>query len=323
MHSDFSEWFHAAKIELQGDVLQKRWAAVDTFQVGRDEIISLTELFFGFFDGNDNFLATFRQAFQDTDSSFRMRGNNQELSVLAGATLVDAMERCSMELGDLAALALVSCAAQNLRPTPSVLDIPERAVKHLIRRSVNRGDLDPDDKSEADENQAEVMQLRRDLDVIGEESNVLWWVFGETSRDTNKRWSECSVPQTALMAGKELADLTRIPPGPAAAAALLDRVVKYAKPKPPAQITVNDAIADVVLDWRQIFAKDRCPAVLANLRPVSQGIKMSVELAQDDAWVAALASSTKIQRGGKIAPRLLAYQVFVECVLASLWAKMK
>src|SRR5882672_10439117 len=114
MHSDFSDWFRAANMELQDDVLQKRWVGVDAFEAGRDQIISLVEIFFGFFDGKDNFLAEFRKAFQDADSSFRMRDNNRELAVLAGAELVDVMERASTELGDLAALALVSCAAQNL-----------------------------------------------------------------------------------------------------------------------------------------------------------------------------------------------------------------
>ena len=310
-------------MEPQADVLQKRWVGVDAFEVDHDAIISLVELFFGFFDGKEKFLADFRKAFQDADSSFRMRDNNRELSVLAGATLVAVMEEGSIELGNLAALALVSCAAQNLRAAPCVAEIPERAVKHLTHRSMNRGELESDDNSELDENQVQVMQLRRDLDVIGEESNVLWWVFGESSRDTNKRWSECTFPQTALMAGKELADLTRIVPGPAAAVALLDRVVKHAKTKPSANVAVKDAIADVPLDWRQKFVKDHCPDALTNLRPVSHGIKLSVDLAGGDAWVPALASSMKIQRGGKIAPHLLAYQIFVECLLASFWAKLK
>jgi hypothetical protein len=196
-------------------------------------------------------------------------------------------------------------------------------VKHLARRTVIRGKLDPDDASGADENQLQVMQLQRNLDVIGEESNVLWWVFGESSRDTNERWSGYAVPQATIMAGKELADLTRITPGPASASALLDRVVKYSKTKPPAQVAVKDAIAGVSLDWRQQYVKNHSPEALLNLCPVSHGIKLSVDLVEGDAWIPVLAASTKIQREGKIAPHLLAYQVFVECLFAALWSKMK
>jgi hypothetical protein len=323
MHSDFSEWFRAAGMELHADELQKRWAGVDAFEVGRDEVVSLVEIFFGFFAGKDAFLAGFRKVFQDADASFRMRDNERELSVLAGAVLVTVMEEGSMELGDLTALALVACAAQNLRAAPCVPNIPERAAKHLARRTVNRGKLDSDDESEADENQLQVVKLQRNLDVIGEETNVLWWVFGESSRDTNERWSEYAVPRATIMAGKELANLTRIAPGPASASALLDRVIKYSKTKPPALVAVKDAIVGVPLDWRQKYVKDQFSDALANLCPVSHGIKLSVDLVEGNAWVPALATSTKVQREGKIAPHLLAYQVFIECMLASLWSKMK
>lgn len=327
MHPDFPEWFRAANLEPSDEMLQKRWAGVDAFEVGRDEVILLVEVFFGIF-GDDNiskdvFLGKFRKAFQDADSSFRMRDNNLELSVLAGAKLVVVMAEAASDVGDFAAIALVAFAAQNLRKAPCVVEIPERAAKHLAHRSVNRGQLDPDDTSGLDEDQIEVKQLRRDLDIIGEESNVLWWVFGETSRDTNKHWSEYSVSQASLMAGKELANLTGISPGPAAAAALLDRVVKFAKSKPSPQIAVKNAIADISLEWRQKFVKDVYIGAMANLIPVSQGIKLSVDFTAGDAWLQSFATSTRIQRSGKIAPKCLAYQIYLECLLSSIWSKLE
>ena len=59
------------------------------------------ELFFGYSGGKDTFIAKFRKVFQDADASFRMRDNDRELSILAGAVLVTVMEEGSMELGDL------------------------------------------------------------------------------------------------------------------------------------------------------------------------------------------------------------------------------
>jgi len=322
MHKDFSEWYRLAGIELQNDVLLKRWAGVEAFEAGRDEIVSLVELFFGFYDVTEQFIGNFRSPFQAADAAFRMRDNNQELSVLAGAKLVSVMEGTSIELGDLATMALVSCAAQNLRSAPCVNEIPERATQHLSRRSIRRNQIPLTTPPEGGGPSPEIVQIQRDLAVVAEESNVLWWVFGESSRDLNKRWSECPVPQATLLAGKELADLTRIVPGPAAAAALLDRVVKCAKARPPVHVLVKDAIAELPKDWRQNFVKNYCPTRLLNLCPVSHGIKMSVDLADGDAWVQAFANSAKIQHGGKIAPHLLAYQIFVECLFVSFWAKL-
>lgn len=321
MHTDFAEWFRSAGVELQDDVLLKRWAGVDAITAGPEEILSLVELFFGFYDATEAFTASFRVPLQQADAAIRMRDNNVELSVLAGAKLVSIMEGNSIELGDFAAMALVSCAAQNLRNAPCVSEIPERATSHLSRRSVNRNQLDLNAMSKDGGPSAEIVQLQRDLAVVAEETNVLWWVFGESSRDLNKRWEEFAVSQMTLLAGKELADLTRMVPGPAAASALLDRVVKIAKAKPPAHVLVNEAIAGVPLTWRQNYAKNHCPARLLNLCPVSHGIKMSVELAEGDAWAQAFPNLAKI-RDGKIAPRLLAYQVFIECLLAFSWAKV-
>lgn len=321
MHTDFAEWFRAAGLAPTSEELPKRWAGVEAFEANRNNVIALAEIFFGFFDHKESFLDGFRKQFQVADSSFRMRENDRELSVLAGATLVTIMEESETDLADLATLALVACAAQNLRATPCVAEIPELAVKNLTRRAISRSKLN--ENEDEDENQKGINRLRREIDVIGEESNILWWIFGETSRDTAKRWSICTVPQAAVMAGKELADLSRIAPGPAAAAALLNRVIKMVKTKPPAQVTVKDAIASLSKEWRQTFVKDHCPPPLANVTPVSNGIKLSLDLAADNAWVQNLATSTKIQHGGKIAPEILAYQIYLECLLVSLWSELK
>src|SRR5258708_2067309 len=143
MHSQFSEWLLTAGIELQDDVLQKRWAGVEAFTAGCADIISLVELFFGFFDGKERFLENFRVPFKQADGAFRMKENSQELSVLAGAKLVSIMEGGERELGDLASLAVVCCAAQNLRAAPSVADIAHRAAKHLNARTLNRNQPGP------------------------------------------------------------------------------------------------------------------------------------------------------------------------------------
>src|SRR5437016_5348889 len=57
-------------------------------------------------------------------------------------------------------------------------------------------------------------QFANAIDVHREESDILWWIFGEHSRDLKKRMSELSLPFAALVSGKELADLIRVIPGP-------------------------------------------------------------------------------------------------------------
>ena len=68
------------------------------------------------------------------------------------------------------------------------------------------------------------------LRCADEETNILWWLAGGSSRDLNKPWSTLkdAVP---LVAGWELADLTDIALGPQDAAALLERVIPETKGK--------------------------------------------------------------------------------------------
>jgi hypothetical protein len=69
--------------------------------------------------------------------------------------------------------------------------------------------------------QASQMLERADA-VLLEESNVVWWVFGGQSRDVGVRFATLQPGFAAVLAGKELAEITRVP-GPKAAPAYLDK----------------------------------------------------------------------------------------------------
>ena len=77
-----------------------------------------------------------------------MSGNDRELIVLAGAELVDVIERGSRNIADLAALFLVCGGVQNARTATAVPEIPEIAAKYLSRRSVGRANAEKDGKEE-------------------------------------------------------------------------------------------------------------------------------------------------------------------------------
>jgi hypothetical protein len=339
MHKDFGEWYRLAGMEPDGAVLANRWGVIEAYNPSTDDVISLTQLFYGLGKPKEAFISAFVKVFHDADPAFRTRENNHELSVLAGAQLVETIERSDIALADLAALSLVSAAASNVRPAPSVKDIPEIAARHLESRSRDRiSAVEGDQDSEArkglldaltalgapqDELAKELRRLQRQLDVVTEESNMLWWLFSEFSRDEEQRWTDFGVPATALMAGKELADLTVILPGPIAALAFLDRVIKSAKPKPPATVSIEDAINGVSVEWRQRYSDKNSPSELETLLPIGYGVKVSLTVSEKDAWFPAYERGTGISAGAKVAPNLLAYQVFIEALLCRAWKELK
>src|SRR6266568_2567883 len=104
MHNHFAEWYRVAGIEPDEEKLPKRWKAIEDFPAGRTAIIALTRLFWKIGAPNQEVLADFRAALQKADLTFRMRGNEQEIAVLAGAELVDVIERGDTGLRELSAL---------------------------------------------------------------------------------------------------------------------------------------------------------------------------------------------------------------------------
>jgi len=88
--------------------------------------------------------------------------------------------------------------------------------------------------------------LERADGVLLEESNIVWWVFGEHSRDTGERFSKIPSGFAAILAGKELADLTRILPGPKASPAYLDKQLEAHREE---KVKLTELMAKVPVDW--------------------------------------------------------------------------
>jgi hypothetical protein len=338
MHKDFAEWYRSAGITPDGEILPKRWAAIEEYQPGRDDIVSLARLFCRLGKPNEVFLNAFRASFQKTDPAFPMRDNDQELVVLAGAELVDTIQRSAVNVADFAALSVACAAAQNMRGRPAVVDIPEIAVRYLAERSIDRAvDGDGSDAPSSkplfaaltalgaphDGVPKEFERLQRELSVVSEESNILWWLFSEHSRDLKEPWKKFGVPAVTLLAGKELADLTRVIPGPVAATAFLDRVIRCAKSKPPASMLVTDAIKGVTMEWRQRYVSQGCPAQIEELLPISHGLKISLMSPDEAAWVSAFTQGTGIKADVELPPNVVAYQLFLEALLCRAWKAVK
>ncbi len=313
MHKDFAEWYRQAGIDPESEVLIKRWTAIDNYNPNHDDIVSLAQLFYCLGKPSDMFVSGFVKIFQDTDPIFKARDNQHELSVLAGATLIDVIESAENKRADMAALSLASAAAQNLRPSPCVSEIPEIAIRYLGKRSVNREEVEKEE-TEADTSH-KLHELGSRLSIVSEECNMLWWLFSEYSRDEEKPWKTFSLPAVAIMAGKELADLTLKIPGPNAVLAFLDKVIRCVKSEPPESVPIKDAVNQLSVEWRERYAESHCTSKLQDLLPISEGIKLSMLSKKKQAWEPLFAQKVAIKAAAKIAPRKLAYQVFVENLL--------
>jgi hypothetical protein len=311
MDTNFSDWHKVAGMEPNPEALLKQGAAIAEYRPIPAQIVMLTRLFYGFLKQDDPFLEDFRHIFQAQDPTFPMRDNMQQMAVLAGAALIEIIKHGGDErLADLAALCMVSAAAQGLRAAPFVPEMPEIAARYLEGRTSKRVSVEADKDGKGSE--FELNELRSRLAVVSEETNMLWWLVSESSRDLKRTWIKLGLPATAIVAGKELADLTQVIPGPVAALAFLDKIVRISNSgKSPKNVKIKDAIEKTPREWREQNVPEPYGG-LKDLQPITNGIKLSLTVAEGGEWSAVFEKGTAIKDASQILPSALAYQFFLE-----------
>lgn len=329
MHKDFAEWYRAGGLEPDGDILPKRWDAVASFESDRDDLVHAAKLFYRMGQPDSEFLKEFRASFQGKDPAFKMRDNDVELAVLAGAHLIYTMETYNEDgWRELVALLLVCGAAQNLRQSPTVPEIPGLAAVLLAKAATWRDRLGegrkPDKASEemtTKDLTEKLNQVEQKLSAVAEESNILWWLISEQSRDEKKRWDQVPIHAAALMSAKELADLVRIIPGPPAAIAFLDRIIHLAKPKASPSASIKDAVISVEGSWAE--RQPSPPQEILTFLPVSFAIRSFAETKGNQTLLQVFPTSIGFAADAKIPVGHLAYQLYLELLLWRHWKKME
>jgi len=317
MHKQFAAWLRAAGLEPNDEASPKHWAVISEYLPTAEEIISFARWFYGFSSQGDASLDKFGTALQDIDTNFSMEDHKRLLSVFAGAELIATIERDQDgRLADLAALCLVCGGAQSARTDVPVPDMPKLAARYIESRTGKRASTSVGTVEEQADPKME--QLERELTIVGEEANMLWWLVSEYSRDRNQSWKKVGLSATSIIAGKELADLTRVIPGPVAAAAFLDRINRLSdSAKSPKPIGIKDAIEKVPREWRERYGF-KAAAGVEDLAPISNAIRVSLTVSEGDEWSPVFEKGTGIEAKSKLLPNALAYQVFLELLLARL-----
>jgi len=153
----------------------------------------------------------------------------------------------------------------------------------------------------------EVIKIRR------EQAEILWWVFGEHSRDLSKPISELPLPFAALVSGKELADLVRVIPGPLASPAFLEKMLGFADPDSSGSASIKDAVNAAPRDWRESLIADTCD--LEDLCPIHLAVQKSLEFNKPNVWPTHFDKHSELKSRTAIAALDLATQIYDERML--------
>lgn len=151
------------------------------------------------------------------------------------------------------------------------------------------------------------------LRCADEETNILWWIAGGSSRDLDKPWSAIK-DATPLVAAWELADLTDVALGPQDAGALLERVLPETKGNKTKEQALHLYVNAVPEQWAKARVANVDARVL-DLAPLSLALSKRVE-GTTTTWQSFFESvSGSLKTGTALAPELVARQAYVEAML--------
>lgn len=308
MHSSFPDWLLGTGVQPDGDTVSKRATGIAAL-VGSATTANATDLVRVVLGGsprNASFDSSFTEAFRQTDAAFP-GSNTFERRTLAAATIVELLEETS-QASDAAALAVMTMSLQGARPIEGPVPLTELCSNYLESEALRvrtpksataerRRILALLDEHKAAFAEAPALplsqaidktlrQVAQTLDVMAEEqerqseeTNVLWWLFSETSRDLQAHVAELAPAVAAIVLGSELAGCTRLLPVLYSSSGLLSAALKRNSQINDQPIRLVDAINALPRAWREAApnADDSTPLFL--------GVKKSLETDGADDWV--------------------------------------
>ena len=130
-----------------------------------------------------------------------------------------------------------------------------------------------------------VERLEIECNLRREESDILWWMTSRVSRDFNLPFTELKQPASAVVAGKELAELVS-PPGILPNRALLLSVIPQGTDAKPAKtVSVKSAVNAIDAKWREEVSSRVVSAGISDICPMLSSIKQSNNGASWDSLV--------------------------------------
>ncbi len=353
MHRNFGEWYRLVSIEPSGELLEKRWAAVEEWasrlQTDDASILETVRIFRGMpgKTSREEFLKVFREH----DPAFPQR-NELELKVLAGASLVacaepiDDDEEKSVRAAIIAGTAVEASSLQTAESDLS--EVTEEIRVHLQTITRNQRRREAFDTSilgarlKSAKNGLEQVaaagdwsQLKTHLEPVlkilleavrrsenaleaaahslrcaDEETNILWWLEGLSSRDLNTLWASLPKESVPLIAAKELADLTDITLGPQDAAAFLHRIVSASKCK---QVSIKAYVNAVPEEWCKEVVLQNGQSGL-DLAPLWFALHHRIK-SNTESWAPFFESAFSLRATTLLAPERVARQAYFEAVL--------
>ena len=157
--------------------------------------------------------------------------------------------------------------------------------------------------------QAKAMQsLEHFLEIQDEELEMLWWLMGEYSTSYGRPFLKVPPRAQTLVFSTELAEMTKVVPGPTSIIALLSRTGLSGRRK--------IGLVPVVNGIREHWLGERVSTKLSSplVTPIHEAVKRRLETGESEAWVAGWAAVTGLPGALELKPIEIAIQFYHEAL---------
>jgi len=263
---------------------------------------------------------------EKTDHEGSLRAAVLAATALEASSLraVDVNETLDEQVGEVrAGLHTIAQEQRRRRPFETTLlsSEEENAFKKLIATDVSDHNLLRESFEKAfltllsavNRSQSALATAAHGLRCADEETNILWWLAGGSSKDLDKPWSALK-DAAPLIAAWELADLTDVALGPQDAAALLERALPEAKGNKNMEQALYVYVNAVPDDWAKARVA-KLDARALDLAPLSLALSKRVE-GNSTSWQSFFESvSSGLKAGTTLAPERVARLAYIEAML--------
>lgn len=350
----FADRYAESGLSPSGEIITLRTAPAERIagDITHAHIIDLISLYYGA-SGID--LTWFRDEFAKEDPSFSLINNEREASVLAAAIL-EALITDGTDEAILGVV--VGNVSGHRTPVLSnkliTLALEEMGTRSVSARKPSTGEVKiaPTQTAKLTEEIAAVAQndwgallsmlakirsevlnssrtisnqttnslstVNREVALLREESQMLWWLIGGHSRALARSFTALSPQQAALVGAVDLGDLTSVSRlGPVAAPSILERIIVLAKqPKggsPKDLASIIDSVDRKDLQMLNIMPSKLPP----RLAPVTAAIDLARTIGIG-AWHGRFFETTGLNANIEFEPIQLATQLYREHLLCQL-----
>lgn len=343
VNKNFNEWYLEIRQDLDPTLISKREATIESYikDVTADNIISLVKIFYGMgLDQKE--VDAFAEVFQKNDVNFSKK-YVRELEFLAGATLIEIAEHSPDHY--LAETTTLAASFGGRKPSVNGILEEMRVIfdKHTlsIREKNNDAELPVFDLLDKlvsgvwteesvksfhtyikDLNQY-LESFKRYNDVCYEDSQLLWWLNSEWSRDLDNAYSTFDAKSVCLVVGKEAASLVNVLPGPYSIKGIFYKLLNLCKGRKDESL-LETAIDKTPAEWRTKFVNHYGSSFLIDILPISSAIVRAENTTSSSQWIGKyIQEACVIEEELKSTTLQFAMQMYLEMLSQKAYAAMK